>query len=164
MEAYDFVVVGSGSGLDVAGVAAGRGESVAVVGRGRSAGPASTGAVPSKRLLYQAHPMETVERAGEFGIEARVEAVDAGIVEAVAEDVAAAARRIERGLGSSPRHALHRGAGRFVDERTLRGGGFRRADSRRARPGRRRDATADPGPGRPRGRAVPDEHEHEHEE
>ncbi|MFD1644389.1 dihydrolipoyl dehydrogenase [Haloarchaeobius litoreus] len=121
MEEFDFLVVGSGSGLDVANVAANQGQSVAVVEKGPLGGTClNRGCIPSKQLLYHADVMETVERAGEFDIDASVDGVDfAKIVREVNADVAEDADSIRRGLESSPQHELVRGTGRFVDDRTV---------------------------------------------
>ncbi|APW99611.1 dihydrolipoamide dehydrogenase [Halobiforma lacisalsi AJ5] len=117
----DFLVVGSGSGLDVANAAANRGQSVAVVEKGPLGGTClNRGCIPSKQLLYHAEVLETVERAEEFGIHAEVSDVEfAEIVREVNDDVADSAESIERGLRSSDRHDLLRGEGSFVDDRTL---------------------------------------------
>jgi dihydrolipoamide dehydrogenase len=121
MEEFDFLVVGSGSGLDVASVAANRGQSVAVVEKGPLGGTClNRGCIPSKMLLYHADVLETVERAGEFHVDAAVAGVDfAAIVREVNEEVEADAESIRRGLRSSEHHELFEGEGRFVDERTL---------------------------------------------
>ena len=121
MKEFDFVVIGSGSGLDVANVAANRGQSVAVVEKGPLGGTClNRGCIPSKLLLYHADVLETVERADEFGIRATVEDVAFDdIVREVNEDVQGDAESIRRGLGSSSRHTLFDGEGRFVDERTI---------------------------------------------
>ncbi len=121
MEDYDFLVVGSGSGLEVANVAARRGQSVAVVEKGPLGGTClNRGCIPSKHLLYHADVLETIERADEFGIEATVEDVAfADIVREVNEDVGADAASIRRGLASSDQHDLYEGEGRFVDDRTV---------------------------------------------
>jgi mycothione reductase len=121
MEEFDFLVVGSGSGLDVASVAADRGQSVAVVEKGRLGGTClNRGCIPSKMLLYHADVLETVERAGEFGIDAAVDDVAfADIVREVTEDVHEDSDSIRRGLESSDRHTLLSGTGRFVDDRTV---------------------------------------------
>ncbi len=121
MDEVDFLVVGSGSGLDVASVAANQGQSVAVVEKGPLGGTClNRGCIPSKMLLYHADVLETVERAGEFHIDATVEDVDfSTIVQEVNEDVAEDADSIRRGLRSSEQHTLYEGEGRFVDDRTL---------------------------------------------
>jgi len=121
MDEVEFLVIGSGSGLDVANVAVNNGQSVAVVEKGPLGGTClNRGCIPSKMLLYHADVLETVERAGEFQIKTEVTGVDfAGIVREVNEDVREDAESIRRGLRSSDRHALYEGEGRFVDERTV---------------------------------------------
>jgi len=121
MEEFDFIVIGSGSGLDVANVAANQGQSVAVVEKGPLGGTClNRGCIPSKLLLYHADVLETVERAGEFHIDAAVENVNfADIVREVNEEVQSDSESIRRGLSSSDQHELYEGEGSFVDERTI---------------------------------------------
>jgi len=65
MQEFDFLVIGSGSGLDVANAMAGQGNSVAIVEEGRLGGTClNRGCIPSKKLLYHADVMKTVQRAG----------------------------------------------------------------------------------------------------
>ena len=121
MDELDFLVVGSGSGLDVANAAANQGQSVGIVEKGPLGGTClNRGCIPSKQLLYHADVLETIERAGEYDIDAEVNGVDfSKIVREVNEDVGEDAESIRRGLQSSDRHTLYEGTGRFVDERTL---------------------------------------------
>lgn len=118
---FDFMVVGSGSGLDVANVAAERGQSVAVVEKGPLGGTClNRGCIPSKRLLYHADVLETVERADEFHVDVDVTAVRfADIVREVTAHVEADAESIRRGLRSAAAHTLFEGEGRFVGDRTI---------------------------------------------
>jgi mycothione reductase len=121
MDEFDFLVIGSGSGLDVANVATNQGQSVAIAEKGPLGGTClNRGCIPSKMLLYHAEVMETVERAEEFGIHADVEGVDfAEIVREVNEDVSGDAESIRRGLESSSQHELYDGEARFIDDRTV---------------------------------------------
>ena len=121
MQDYDFLVIGSGSGLDVANVAANQGQSVAVVEKGPLGGTClNRGCIPSKLLLYHADVRETIERADEFHVDATVEDVDfASMVRQVNEEVAADSAGIRSGLDSSSRHDLYQAEARFVDERTV---------------------------------------------
>ena len=121
METFDFLVIGSGSGLDVANVAVNREQSVAVVEKGPLGGTClNRGCIPSKLLLYHADVLETIERADEYHIEASVDDVAfRDIVREVNEEVQADAKSIERGLRSSDRHALFMGEGRFIGDRTV---------------------------------------------
>ncbi|MDJ1434325.1 dihydrolipoyl dehydrogenase [Halostagnicola sp. A-GB9-2] len=120
-ETFDFLVIGSGSGLDVASAAAAHGQSVAVVEKGPLGGTClNRGCIPSKKLLYHAEVMKTVERADEFGIHADVTDVNfADIVREVNEDVTESAESIHHGLRTSTQHTLLEGEGRFVDDRTI---------------------------------------------
>lgn len=121
MEEYDFLVVGSGSGLDVANAVVNRNQSVAVVEKGPLGGTClNRGCIPSKMRLYHADVMETVERADEFGIDAEIRDVAfADIVREANADVDEDSDSIRRGLRSSDRHDLYKGEGRFVDDRTV---------------------------------------------
>jgi mycothione reductase len=121
MHEVDFLVIGSGSGLDVANVAANQGQSVAVVEKGPLGGTClNRGCIPSKLLLYHADVLETVERAGEFGIDATVEdVVFSDIVREVNKAVQGDTESIQRGLSSSDQHDLFDGEARFVDDRTV---------------------------------------------
>ena len=121
MEKFEFLVIGSGSGLDVANVAADQGQSVAVVEKGPLGGTClNRGCIPSKLLLYHADVLETVERADAFNIDVTVEGVDfSESVREVNEEVQGNAESIRRGLRSSAQHALFEGTGRFVGERTV---------------------------------------------
>jgi mycothione reductase len=121
MQEVDFLVIGSGSGLDVANAAANRGQSVAVVEKGALGGTClNRGCIPSKMLLYHADVLETVDRAGDFHIDAAVHDVDFGeIVREVNEEVSADSDSIRRGLRSSSAHELYAGEARFVDDRTV---------------------------------------------
>ena len=121
MKETDFLVIGSGSGLDVANAAANRGQSGAVVEKGPLGGTClNRGCIPSKMLLYHADVFETVESAGSFHMDAEITDVDfAGMVREVNEEVSADADSIRQGLSSSSQHDLYEGEGRFVDERTV---------------------------------------------
>jgi len=121
MENFDLLVIGSGSGLNVANCVANRGRSVAVIEKGSVGGTClNRGCIPSKELLYHADVYQTVERASEFNISASVHEVDfADIVRGVNEDVSADANSIRNGLQSSPQHELFEGDARFVDDKTI---------------------------------------------
>ncbi len=132
MEEFDFLVIGSGSGLDVANVAANQGLSVAVVEKGPLGGTClNRGCIPSKMLIYHADVLETIERAGQFHIDAEViDVAFTDIVQEVTEEVDADAASIRRGLRSSDDHELFDGEGQFVDEKTVDVSGGKHAGAR----------------------------------
>ena len=87
MREFDFVVIGAGSGLDVAAAAANRGQDVAVVDDGPLGGTClNRGCIPSKMLLHRADVATTIQDAGQFGIDTEITDTDfAGMVREVNE-------------------------------------------------------------------------------
>ena len=70
MEKFDLIVIGSGSGLDVANAAAQGGMKVAVIEKDRMGGTClNRGCIPSKLLIHSADVMEIIKTASTFGIE-----------------------------------------------------------------------------------------------
>jgi dihydrolipoamide dehydrogenase len=70
MQEFDLIVIGSGSGLDVANAAAEHGGmKVAIVEKGRMGGTClNRGCIPSKLLIHSADVAETIRSAGQFGV------------------------------------------------------------------------------------------------
>lgn len=121
---FDLVVLGSGSGLDVAAAAVREGWRVAVVEKGRLGGTClNRGCIPSKMVLHAADVAETFRTAATFGIHSKGHTVDFGaVVRRVNAHVDAESDGIERALlaGSNPR--LFKGEARFVGPRRLQVG------------------------------------------
>ena len=66
---FDLIVIGSGSGLDVANAAAENGLRVALIEKKRMGGTClNDGCIPSKLLIHSADVMESIRRAEAFGI------------------------------------------------------------------------------------------------
>lgn len=69
MQEFDLIVIGSGSGLDVANYAAQSGLRVAIVEKDRMGGTClNRGCIPSKLLIHSADVAETIKNAAQFGI------------------------------------------------------------------------------------------------
>jgi mycothione reductase len=69
MQKFDLIVIGSGSGLDVANAAVQSGLQVAVVERSKMGGTClNRGCIPSKLLIHSADIVETIKNADTFGI------------------------------------------------------------------------------------------------
>jgi mycothione reductase len=69
VKTFDLIVIGSGSGLDVANAAAQNGLKVAIVEKSRMGGTClNRGCIPSKLLIHSADVAETIKTAGIFGI------------------------------------------------------------------------------------------------
>ena len=121
MKEFDLIVIGAGSGLDVAAAAVNRGLNVAVVDDGPLGGTClNRGCIPSKMLLHRADIATAVQNARQFGIDASINDVDfAGMIREVNESVAEDSNSIKEGVRASDRHTLYRTRARFTDERTL---------------------------------------------
>ncbi|MEY7849215.1 dihydrolipoyl dehydrogenase [Natrarchaeobius sp. A-rgal3] len=121
MDAYDIVVIGGGSGSQVATAATDRGLEAAVIERGPLGGACITrGCVPSKALIHRADVVDEIRGAAKTGIDAEVNDVDYGeITSAIRETVYGKADRQERSLREREHVTLYRGEGRFVDDRTV---------------------------------------------
>ena len=124
MEEFDVIVVGAGSGLDVASAYASRGKDVAVVEPGPLGGTClNRGCIPSKMLIHHADIVEEVESSEKFHIDADVNGIDfETIIEEVNEEVSLDAENIRKGIESSDNHTLFREEAEFVDEKVLRVG------------------------------------------
>ena len=77
MQKFDLIVIGSGSGLDVANAAVEHGLKVAIVEKDRMGGTClNRGCIPSKLLLHSADVVETIRNASFFGINVQGFSVD----------------------------------------------------------------------------------------
>ena len=121
MTAFDVIVIGSGSGLEVSSDAAANGLSVAVVEEGPFGGTClNRGCIPSKMLIHCADVMETIQSAEKFGIKATVDAVNwQYIIQRAVEEIDGDARAIEEGNRQNPNVTVFKGTGKFVAEKTL---------------------------------------------
>ncbi|MEK6939766.1 MAG: dihydrolipoyl dehydrogenase [Nanoarchaeota archaeon] len=117
MKTFDLIVIGSGAGLNVAAGAAEQGLKVAIVEEGPLGGTClNRGCIPSKIVIHSAEVAETIHRASEFGISAKVNKVNFKFVtdrasHAVDED----SHSIERNVRSEKNPMLFKGRGKFVD-------------------------------------------------
>jgi mycothione reductase len=125
MQRFDVIVVGTGSGQEVASAAAERGLSVAIVEHGPFGGTClNRGCIPSKMLIHSADVMQTIRGAGRFGIKAEVTAVDwQFIVNRVTASVDSDAREVEEGSREIPNVTVFKDTARFVDRKVLAVGG-----------------------------------------
>ncbi|HEV8359592.1 MAG TPA: dihydrolipoyl dehydrogenase [Candidatus Thermoplasmatota archaeon] len=119
---FDLVVVGSGTGLDVANWAAEAGWKVAIVERDALGGTClNRGCIPSKLLIHSADVMQTIQRAHLFGLQVGDVKVDwPAIVRRVTASVDADSRGIEQGLKGLDNPKLFQGAATFVGPKRLR--------------------------------------------
>ncbi|TYL39835.1 dihydrolipoamide dehydrogenase [Natronococcus pandeyae] len=121
MNEFDIVVIGGGSGSQVATAAADEGLEAAVVEPGPLGGACITrGCVPSKALIHRADVVDEIRRAEEFGVEADLEGISyAEITSSIHDTVYGKADRQEQSLEADEHVTLYRGEGRFVDDHEL---------------------------------------------
>lgn len=121
MEDYDIVVLGGGSGSQVATAAARKGLEAAVLEPGPLGGACITrGCVPSKGLIHRADIIAEIQRADQFGIDAELTDIAYDeITDAIHETVFEKADHQRESLEANERITLYDAAGRFVDDRTV---------------------------------------------
>jgi mycothione reductase len=121
MKEFDLIIIGAGSGLDVASAYTSRGKSVAVVEPGPLGGTClNRGCIPSKMLIHHADIIQEVEDSEKFHIDAEVNDIDfKEIVEEVNEEVRQDSQQIEKGIENSENHTLYRTEAEFIDNETL---------------------------------------------
>jgi mycothione reductase len=69
LQEFDLIVIGTGSGLNVANVVSQYGLRVAIIEKDRLGGIClNNGCIPSKLLIHSADVAETIKRASLFGI------------------------------------------------------------------------------------------------
>ncbi|MEN3035666.1 MAG: FAD-dependent oxidoreductase, partial [Candidatus Methanosuratincola sp.] len=121
MKQFDLIVIGSGSGLDVAVAAANRGLRVAIVEKGPLGGTClNRGCIPSKMLIHSSDLIEEIRGAGRFGIRVKGYEVDyPSIVDRVTSDVDSESKSIENALMSSENPVLFKGLGKFTGRKII---------------------------------------------
>ncbi|HEU4605934.1 MAG TPA: dihydrolipoyl dehydrogenase [Nitrososphaera sp.] len=124
MQEFDLIVIGSGSGLDVANAAAQHGMRVAIVEKGRMGGTClNRGCIPSKLLIYSADVAETINTAKQFGINIGGFSVDfEKIVSRTNRIVDSDSDGIRQAFSETDNPKLFPHECRFVDEKILSAG------------------------------------------
>lgn len=125
MEEFDLIVIGSGSGLDVANAAAESGLRVAVIEKGRMGGTClNRGCIPSKLLIHSADVAEMIRSAGQFGINVDGFTVDfEKIINRTNSIVDSDSDRIRQAFSEIDNPKLFPHECRFVDKKTISVGG-----------------------------------------
>jgi len=121
MEEYDLIVIGAGSGLDVASAMNSKGEKVALIEPGPLGGTClNRGCIPSKMLIHRAQITSEIRESEKFGIKASVDDIDfQGIIEEVNENVSSDAEAIEAGVENAENYELYRAGASFVDDKVI---------------------------------------------
>lgn len=122
MQTFDLIVIGAGSGLEVMSAAAARGMKVALVEEGPMGGTClNRGCIPTKVLVHTADIVQTIRRAGEFGISARIKSIDfRSVMHRAMMEVDSEAREIEESIRKAKNITLFKGRGVFTGPKTIR--------------------------------------------
>jgi len=124
MREFDLIVIGSGSGQDVAVNAADKGYKVAIVEKGPMGGTClNRGCIPSKMLIHSADVAHSIHTAKKFGIIPNKYEVDwPSIVNRVSAIVDKDSAEILDGTESNENITLYNLEGKFTGEKTLQVG------------------------------------------
>lgn len=121
MKEFDLIVIGGGSGLDIANAAALHGLKVAIIEKGRLGGTClNRGCIPSKLLIHSADIVETIKNAGTFGINVDGLSIDfQKIVSRVNEITDAESDEIKKGLTQLDNPKLFAKECRFIGDKKI---------------------------------------------
>lgn len=117
MESYDFVVIGSGAGLNVLNTALQMGLKCALVEDTKLGATCLTrGCIPSKVLVHPADLIREAQHASKVGVNFRVEKVDWELISKRMWSQIDESKEIEKGLLEVPNLTLYKGIGEFIGE------------------------------------------------
>ncbi|OGC37952.1 dihydrolipoyl dehydrogenase [candidate division WWE3 bacterium RBG_19FT_COMBO_53_11] len=121
MRKFDLIVIGGGSGLNVASHAARKGLSVALIEPGPLGGTClNRGCIPSKILIETAEVAQTIKRAGAFNIQAEIQGVDfPAIIARTMDFVDEEAAGIEEAVKANPKYTLYKKFAHFTGPKKL---------------------------------------------
>ena len=98
MKKFDLIVIGSGSGLDVAVKAAEKNLKVAIIEKGSLGGTClNRGCIPSKMLIHSADLLNEIKKARLFGIDTKIHSINFNkIIKKVSNAVDSESKSIEK--------------------------------------------------------------------
>ncbi len=121
MKSFDLIVIGAGSGLDVAVEAANRGLKTAIIEAGPMGGTClNRGCIPSKMIIHAADLAEEITRAHVFGLKASFSGTDfKKITGRASHTVDEDASSIEKSLRQGKNPVLFKGKAKFIGIKVL---------------------------------------------
>lgn len=121
MTDFELIVIGGGTGNNVASAAARSGLDVALVEKGPLGGTCLTrGCDPSKTLIHRADVIEQIQQADRFGIDAEITNIDfTTIIAESNEPFDEKADKMENVMRDAENLTLYKAEAQFVGERTL---------------------------------------------
>lgn len=124
MKSFDLIVIGAGSGLDVAVEAANRGLKTAIIEEGPLGGTClNRGCIPSKMVIHSADVAEEIKKANVFGLKASLSGVDfKKVTSRASHTVDEDSKSIEQALRVGRNPVLFKSRARFIAPYTLQAG------------------------------------------
>jgi dihydrolipoamide dehydrogenase len=123
---YDLIIVGTGSAMNIADAMTQQNPNlkIAVVDKDDPGGICLTrGCIPSKILLYPAEIIRTIERAGEFAIEAKLTRIDfAKVMDRMRELTSSEIKQIRNALSNTENLDYYHVVSEFIAPYTLKVG------------------------------------------
>ena len=121
MKEYDLIVIGAGSGLDVASAMHSKGKKVALIEPGPLGGTClNRGCIPSKMLIHRAEIASEIQESEKFGIEASIQDIDfQGMIKEVNENVSEDSKAIESGIENADNYDLYHFEASFVEDKVI---------------------------------------------
>lgn len=124
MKRFDVIVIGAGSGLNVANAAAEKGLKVAVIEPGPMGGTClNRGCIPSKIMIHAADVAEIIRNSEKFHIKSKIMSIDfKKIINEANNIVGNSAKGIEEGVKETTNMTLYKAKAKFIGEKTLQVG------------------------------------------
>ncbi len=117
MDEYDFVVIGSGVGLNVLNTALNMNLKCALVENDKIGGTCLTrGCIPSKVLVYPADIIREANHASNVGVQFQIKGIDWDLISERMWSQINESKEMEKGLSQVPNLRLYRGRGEFTGE------------------------------------------------
>jgi len=124
MEKHDFIVIGSGAGMNVAANAINAGLRVALIEHGPMGGTClNNGCIPSKVLLYPADVIRALDEAAKIGVKGGATKVDFSLIMKRMRSYVGEGRiEMERGAEASDNLSWYRDTGEFIGDYAMKVG------------------------------------------
>ena len=122
MKEFDLVVIGAGSGLNVAYDASSSGLKVAIIEKSEMGGTClNRGCIPSKMLIHHADVLREIKRSKIFGIDAKIKSIDfKSIIKNINKFVEEDSENIEKSYKNSVNPVLFKGSAEFIGLKTIK--------------------------------------------
>lgn len=124
MKKYAVLVIGAGTGTDIAAFAAEKGLSTALVEEGPLGGTChNRGCIPSKMLIHSADVADTINNSEKFGIKAKIESIDyPSIVNRVFNQIDKQSKEMEEAAYETENITFYKTRGKFISPKVMKVG------------------------------------------